>query len=158
MEDKIRLRIEKYCAYQERSHQQVRDKLYEWGLHKSDVESGISDLINKGYLNEQRFANTFSRGKLNIKHWGKSKIKYSLKIQHKVSDRLIDDALRQIDESQYKEILRKVLIKYFRQSKEKDFKKRMYKTVQYAISRGYESQLVWNEIQAMRELSGFDNT
>ena len=68
-----------YCAYQERCHQEVRDKLYYWGLHSEDVEALISQLISEGFLNEERFAKAYAGGKFRIKNWGRNKIKKELK-------------------------------------------------------------------------------
>src|SRR5438067_9022708 len=88
-------KAEHYCAYQERSQQEVRDKLYEWGLHSNDVENVIIELIAANFLNEERFANAYACGKFNQKAWGKNKIKQGLKFK-KVSDALIKKALNNI--------------------------------------------------------------
>ncbi|HNQ13604.1 MAG TPA: regulatory protein RecX [Bacteroidia bacterium] len=149
IDSKIILRAQKYCAYQERSHQQVRDKLYEWGLHKHDVEQCIVDLIDQGFLNEQRFANAYSRGKLSIKRWGKNKIKYALKMQHNVSDRLIKDALNSLDEELYLEQLRKTMSSYFSKCKQSSHQLKIHKTAQHLIRKGYESSLVWEELKRL---------
>ena len=77
--DKAYPKALKYCAYQERSQQEVRDKLYSWGLHRNEVENIIVDLISEGYLKEERFAIAFSGGKFRMKKWGKIKIKLALK-------------------------------------------------------------------------------
>src|ERR1700753_2259928 len=96
-DEKIALRkAEHYCAYQERSQQEVRDKLYEWGLHQNAVENLIVQLIAGNFLNEERFANAYARGKFNQKGWGKIKIKQGLKFK-KVPDVLIKKALQTID-------------------------------------------------------------
>ena len=67
------------CAYQERCQQEMRDKLYEWGLYSNDVENIIANLISDGYLNEERFAKAFAGGKFRIKKWGRIRIKLELK-------------------------------------------------------------------------------
>src|SRR3981081_925734 len=94
---KALLKAQKYCAYQERSQQEVRDKLYSWGLHKRDVENSIAELITSGFLKEERFALAFAGGKFRMKGWGRIKIKQALK-QKSVSDNLIRQALKAIDE------------------------------------------------------------
>ena len=73
------LKIKHYCAYQERSHKEVMGKLYDLGLFKKDAELLVSQLIEEGYLNEERFAIQFAGGKFRIKQWGKKKIVYALK-------------------------------------------------------------------------------
>ena len=71
-------KIKHFCAYQERCHAEVRDKLYSFGLHRKDVGGIIADLIGENYLNEDRFAINFAGGKFRMKHWGKNKIKQGL--------------------------------------------------------------------------------
>src|SRR5690606_33190020 len=89
-------KIKQYCAYQERCHSEVRDKLYSFGLRQSEVEEMITLLIVENYLNEERFAIHFAGGKFRMKQWGKHKIKQALKLR-KVSDYCINKALKDID-------------------------------------------------------------
>jgi len=133
----------KWCAYQERSQQDVRDKLYDYGLHEREVEELISRLIQEGFLNEERFAIAFAGGKFRILGWGKVKIKLALK-QKRVSDYCIKKALSQIDDKAYIEKLKKVVLKRSKEIKEKDTFKRNYKLAQYALSRGFEQDIVWS--------------
>ena len=134
-------KAEHYCAYQERSQQEVRDKLYEWGLYPNIIENVIVQLIAGNFLNEERFANAYTRGKFNQKGWGKSKIKQGLKFK-KVSDVLIRKALNNINGDDYLQVLQQVLQKKARLLTEKDPYKRKYKLHQYALSRGYENDLI----------------
>lgn len=134
-------RIENWCAYQERSQQEARDKLYGYGLHEADVELIISQLIDGNFLNEERFAIAFARGKFRIKKWGKIKIKMELR-QKKVSDYCINKALKQISDSDYFSTLEKIIEKKNREVKEPNKLKKHYKLLQYAASRGYEKDLI----------------
>ena len=134
-------KLEQYCAYQERSQQEVRDKLYSYGLHSAEVEDVICDLIETNYLNEERFAIAYTLGKFRIKHWGRFKIKQGLK-QKRVGDNLIKKALSQIDADEYEQSLLNVLRKKAALSKESNAFARRQKLVQYAVSRGYENDLV----------------
>ena len=103
-------KAEHYCAYQERSQQEVRDKLYEWGLKSTVVEATISALITGNYLNEERFAKAYTAGKFNQKAWGKLKIKQGLKLK-RVPEVLIKKALQIIDGDAYLLALQHVLTK-----------------------------------------------
>ena len=141
-------KAEHYCAYQERSQQEVRNKLYEWGLWSDAVENIISQLITDNYLNEERFAKAYARGKFKQKGWGKAKIKQGLKFKQ-VPDVLIKKALLSIADDDYLQMLHKVLAKKAKTVSEKDPFKRNYKLQQYAMSRGYESDLIAN---VLREL------
>jgi len=135
------VKAEHYCAYQERSQQEVRDKLYEWGLHSLAVENIISKLIGDNFLNEERFAKAYATGKFKQKGWGKQKIKQGLKLK-RVPDVLIKKALLVIDADEYLLMLRKILSKKAALVNEKDAYKRRYKLQQYALSRGYENDLI----------------
>lgn len=134
-------KAEHFCAYQERSQQEVRDKLYEWGLGPDAVEQTISRLIEGNFLNEDRFAKAYVKGKFNQKAWGKIKIKQGLKLK-RVPDVLIKKALLTIDLDDYMTALTRLLEKKAPSVTEKNEFKRRYKLQQYAMSRGYEADLI----------------
>lgn len=139
------IRIQKYCAYQERSQQEVRNKLFQWGLHTEEIELMIVDLIGENFLKEERFALAFSGGKFRQKKWGRVKIKRALQ-EKKVSEPLIKKALSEISEKDYLKSLKDVIRNKAKIVKEKDSFKRKYKIATYAIQRGYEPELVWDII------------
>ncbi|HWZ13880.1 MAG TPA: RecX family transcriptional regulator [Mucilaginibacter sp.] len=145
-----RAKAEHYCTYQERSQQEVRDKLYEWGLWPKAVESIISGLIEDNFLNEERFANAYALGKFRQKGWGKAKIKQGLKFK-RVPDVLIKNALFAIPGDDYLLTLQKIITKKAKLLTEKDPFKRNYKLKQYAVSRGFEGDLVTD---VLKELAG----
>ncbi len=132
----------KFCAYQERSQQEMRDKLYTWGMHQREVENILAHLISEGFLKEERFAIAYAGGKFRIKKWGKIKIKNALKGK-RVSEPLIKKALSEISDTDYRKMLQKVIEGKSKLIKESDPFKRKYKIASYAISRGFESELVW---------------
>lgn len=136
-------RAESYCAYQERSQQEMRDKLYSWGLHSLDVENIIADLIGENFLNEERFAKAYTSGKFKIKQWGRIKIVNGLKF-HRISPRLIKEALEEIDPNEYYATLERILVKKSAVLKESDPYKRRIKLAQYALSRGFENNLIFD--------------
>ncbi|UIR56911.1 RecX family transcriptional regulator [Sphingobacterium sp. SRCM116780] len=135
------LKAESYCAYQERAQQEVRDKLYEWGLHQEDVELIISQLISENFLNEERFAIAYTLGKLRMKSWGKIKIKQALKFK-KVSEPLIKIAFSKIDLDEYESKASDLIDKKRLLLKDKDPYILKNKIFQYALSRGFESDIV----------------
>jgi regulatory protein len=140
-ENAARSKAEHYCAYQERSQQEVRDKLYEWGQDPNVVENIISGLITDNFLNEERFAKAYAIGKFRQKGWGKVKIKQGLKFKQ-VPDVLIKKALLEITGYDYIKMLQEVLAKKSTVVTEKDLYKRNYKLHQYALSKGYEGDLI----------------
>ncbi|MFM6976372.1 MAG: regulatory protein RecX [Sphingobacteriaceae bacterium] len=136
-----RVKAESYCAYQERSQQEMRDKLYQWGLHYSDVEQTISELIQSNFLNEERFAMAYAQGKFRIKGWGKRKIKQALKFKQ-VPEKLILKALNNLDADEYLNKLADVIDKKMVLIKETDAFKRRYQLSQFAQMRGFEPDLI----------------
>ncbi|MCD6066058.1 MAG: RecX family transcriptional regulator [Bacteroidetes bacterium] len=142
------LKAESYCAYQERCQQEVRDKLYEWGLWPEAIENIIADLITNNFINEERFAKAYAGGKFRIKKWGRIKIKIALK-QKRISEYCIKKALQEIDGDDYIKTLEELLEKKAGQSKEKNEFHKRYKLIQYAVSRGYENDLVQDVLKKM---------
>lgn len=138
--------MKNWCAYQERSQFEVRNKLYEYGVFNEDAENIITQLIQENFLNEERFALAFARGKFRIKRWGRIKIKLELK-QHKVSEYCISKALKQIDGNEYFATLEKIIEKKTKEIKESNKIKKQYKIIKYAMSRGYEQDIIMDAIK-----------
>lgn len=140
-EQKVRSKILRYCAWQERSHAEVRSKLYSEGLRKPAVEKIIAELIAEDYLNEERFARAFCRGKFNLKSWGKTKIKIELR-QKGVSDANIRAAFSEIDDEQYLSRLKKLLDKKYNSLKSGRQPEKIFKTKQFLMQKGFEPSLI----------------
>lgn len=134
-------KITKWCAYQERAQQEVRDKLYDFGLNKEEVEQLLTRIISEGFVNEERFAISFANGKLNQLGWGRVKISYALKAK-RVSDYCIKKALNSLDQSKYMQMLEEAYAKRNKMEKEKHPLKRKYKLISYLSSRGFERDLI----------------
>lgn len=141
-------KIKLWCAYQERSHNETRQKLYDFGLFKDDVELILSKLIEENYINEERFALALAGGKYRIKHWGKIKIKIELR-RHKISDYSINKALNAIDENDYIKTIVLVLEKKLRLTTSTNKQKLFYTVLNYAVSRGFERDLVNEQLNKL---------
>jgi len=139
-----------YCAYQERSHAEVKEKLYAFGLRKVDVETILSQLIEENYLNEERYAKQFAGGKFRMKKWGRVKIIYELK-QKRVSAYNIKEALAEIDEEEYRNTLMKLAAAKWNSLKNDQHIIRQSKTQQYLLQKGYESNLIKAVISGIRK-------
>ena len=100
-------KLKHYCAYQERCHNDVKEKLYKLGVWKKEHDEIIAALIEENYLNEERFAIAYAGGKFRINSWGRVKIKYALK-QKQVSEYCIKKAMKQISEEDYMKLLNKL--------------------------------------------------
>ncbi len=129
--------IRKYCAFQERCHKEVRQKLLNHGIYGDQLEETLAMLITGGFLDEERFARSFARGKFRMNQWGRNKIKNELKFRQ-VTDYCIRAGLSEIDEQEYREVLTRLLLsKLTSLSREKPAIKKQ-KLVAYALSRGFE--------------------
>lgn len=147
-EQELQEKIQRYCAYQERSHQEVRNKLYQLGAFSSQVDKIIGDLIMQGFLNEERFAKAFAGGKFRMKKWGRVKIVKALE-QKGVSKNCINIALKEIDDDRYRQALLALLKeKEQRLTEENPFVKKD-KLSKFLIQKGYEPALVWEAIRAL---------
>lgn len=135
-----------YCKYQERCHSEVRNKLYELGFTSGEVERQLTELIETGVLNEQRFATAFARGRFRLKQWGREKIKYELR-SRKISDYCIRKALTGLDPDEYEQTLNKLAAKKYQEVRsDRSIPSRKMKLYRYLAQKGYERDMVMNVI------------
>lgn len=132
-----------FCAYQERTQQEVRDRLKEWSIWGDDAEEVIAELIQQNYLNEERFAKAFAGGKFRVKGWGKRKIQQHLK-QRGISGYNLDQAMKEIAPSDYRDTLSTLLTKKRQSLRDDNPLIIKQKLVRYALSKGYESELIFS--------------
>ena len=142
--------IKRFCAYQERAQQEVRDKLYEYGMSKDEVEEILSNLISESFLNEERFAVQFAGGHFRIKGWGKVKINHALK-QKRVSAYNIKKALQSIDLDAYEKTLEALANKKWNSLKGERGLSKMAKTQAFLYQRGFEPQLIQPILQKLNK-------
>ncbi len=134
-------KLRQYCAYQERSHSEVQQKLWELGVARSEHDGIIASLIEDDYLNEERFAKAFVGGKFRMKDWGRKKIYYGLR-EKGVSDYVIKRAMKEIDDEAYQKTLQDLAGKKYESLKGEQYLLRKKKTVDYLLQKGYEPELV----------------
>ncbi len=132
-------RMQRYCAYQDRCHHEARYKLVALGQRGDDIEDILTDLIQAGFLDEERFARAYVRGKFRNNVWGWNKIVQGLRAK-RISEYLINKAKQEIDEDAYREQLRTLLTA--KMARLPDTKDRYQKLFRYAYGKGYESELV----------------
>jgi regulatory protein len=131
-----------YCAYQERCHSEVKDKLYSFGLNKNEADQIISTLIEENYLNEERFAVMYAGGHFRTKHWGRVKIKYELK-KKMVSPYCIKKALAAIDDAAYIKCFNRLAeLKLQSLKGEKNIFIKKKKLQDHLLQKGFEADLV----------------
>lgn len=141
-------KLRHYCAYQERSHSEVKEKLYQLGVWKKDHDEIIASLIEDNYLNEERFAIAFAGGKFRMKEWGRVKIKYELK-QKQVSNYSISKALKEIKEEDYLKVLHKLAEEKYASLKSEQYLVRKKKTIDYLMQKGFEPALITSVLNEM---------
>lgn len=144
-----REKIQAYCAYQERCHMEVTIKLKSWGLIQEAIDLLIVELIQHNFLNEERYARSFARGKFRIKKWGKIKIRTALK-KRDVYFKCIDLAMLEIDDKTYLNTLKKLLQKKNDVLKETNLYKRKMKLISYLVTRGYEYDLIHDALVELK--------
>lgn len=134
-------RLKKYCTYRDRCHSEVRNKLLELGIYGDDLEEVMAELIIEGYLNEERYARSFARGKFRINEWGKNKIILQLKAKG-IPPSLISVALKEISDEAYRKTLGELLSRKNENLKAANDYQRRQKLAQFAIGKGYEFEII----------------
>jgi len=129
----LKLKIKNYCAYQDRCHYDVTNKLYKLGATSYQVDDIIMELMEESFLNEQRYSDNYVKGKLFNNLWGFNKIRQNLK-QKRVTSMCIEESISKIDHNDYLDVCRKVI------KKRND--SNVYKLKNYLISRGFEYSII----------------
>lgn len=144
--DEALQKLRNYCAYQERCHMDVVQKLRDMGMIDVVIDQIVVSLITDNYLNEERFALSFARGKFNQKHYGKIRIRRELK-RRNIHSKLIQNALDQIDSNDYYDSFEALATKKWQSLKnDKDLVKKK-KFVDYLLYRGWEMELIYDKLQ-----------
>jgi regulatory protein len=140
--DQVLDKMAKYCAYQERCVKDVRDKLKTFEISEEEKTKILEYLLDNRFVNDERFAKSFVRGKINQSGWGVNKIRFHL-VQKGIAKEIIDEALSQTDEEVYRQRLIDILQTKVKTVKaDSDFEKKR-KLAAYAMQKGFESALVW---------------
>lgn len=139
---KARERILRYCAYQERCHAEVRRKLFDMDVPYGEADELIAFLITEGFLNEERFARSFARGRFRLKRWGRVKIARELESRG-LSQTCIRSGLAEIEEGEYRATLGDLLSRKKGEVQDSNVFVRRDKIAGYAVRRGFEPDLVW---------------
>ncbi|MBE9488931.1 MAG: RecX family transcriptional regulator [Bacteroidetes bacterium] len=146
--DEALLKLQNYCAYQERCHQEVRQKLKGMHMIPDAIDNIIVYLLEYNFLNEERFARTFVSGKFKIKKWGKYRLALELK-KKDISKHNINLAISQITSTEYIEVFNELAEKKARMILEKDKWKKKKKLIDYLLYRGWESHLVYEKVNEL---------
>jgi regulatory protein len=147
--EEAKKRMERFCAYQERSHQEVVQKLRQMRMIPEAIDTIVVGLIESGFLSEERFALVFSRGKFRQKGWGRVRIRKALE-QRNLSEYLIQKALDEIPEQEYLRAFHALAAARWGQlSRETDLQKKKRKFADYLLYRGWEMELVYDEIRVL---------
>lgn len=145
------VKLEHFCAYQERCHAEVITKLYSLKMTSDEIESIVVQLIEGNFLNETRFACSFARGKHRIKFWGKIRITNELKIRQ-ISSTNISLALKEISPEEYETTFNQLSERSWDAISEKNILKKRKKFCDYMLRRGYESNLVYDKMKELERL------
>ena len=141
-------KLEAYCAYQERCHKEVVDKLRGMGIIPEAIDQIVVHLLDHNYLNEERFAQSFARGKFRIKKWGRGRITAELKFRG-ISRFNIKTALKEIEDTEYYTTFDDLADKRLRQISTDAPQRRRKKLADYLLYRGWESHLVYAKVKEL---------
>lgn len=148
--EEIRKKMEYYCAYQDRCHEEVYQKLFSFSLSTQEKEELMVYLIENNFLNEERFAKSFVRGKFNYKNWGKIRIVSELKFR-KISSTLITIALKEVKDEDYIKKFNELTYKHWESLTESNSLKKRKKFCDYFIRRGWESDLLYEKVKELEK-------
>ena len=141
-------KIEHFCAYQERCHQEVVSKLRTMKMDLDEIDQIMVYLIAENFINEERFACSFARGKHRIKHWGRIRIINELKFKN-ISQTLINTALKEISLEEYLETFHTIAQRHWETIRETNTLKKRKKFCDYLLRRGFESNLVYDKVKEL---------
>ncbi len=142
------IKLMQFCAYRDRSHKEVEDKLREMKMIPAAKEQIIIELMQEDFLNEERFARSFVRGKFRIKKWGRIKIRQELKFRE-ISSPIIKLALTEIEEKAYLQTLEELAIKKLNTTKEDNPFRKKKKLADFLLQKGYEANLVYDKVNSL---------
>jgi regulatory protein len=148
--NEAQLKLEYYCSYQERCHLEVVQKLYDLGMKSNEVDAIVVYLLQNNFLNEERFARSFARGKHRIKTWGKIRIVNELK-QRQISVNNIKCALSEISEEEYQDTFDKLAERHWETIREINIQKKKKKFCDYLLRKGWESNLVYGKMKDLEK-------
>ena len=140
--------IERYCVYQERCHKEVEKKLREYKMIPEAIQVIVVHLIEHNFLNEERFAQSYARGKFRIKKWGKQRITRELRFRD-ISQYNIKSAFKEINEDDYLNTFHALAEKKFESITESNKYKKKKKLTDYLLYRGWESSLVFEKANSL---------
>jgi regulatory protein len=144
------IKLEHFCAYQERCHAEVVSKLYSLKMSSDEIDFIVVQLIENNFLNESRFACSFARGKHRIKSWGKIRIVNELKARH-ISSTNITLALKEISIEEYETTFEELSERCWNSIQEKNTLKKRKKFCDYMLRRGYESNFVYEKVTQLEK-------
>ena len=143
--DEIKRKLENYCVYQDRCHKEVEQKMRDYNLIPEAREIILLSLMQNNFLNEERFAKSYARGKFRIKNWGKQRITRELKFRD-ISAYNIKTALKEIDEDEYLKIIYKITENRNEVISEPNIYKRKKKLIDFLMRKGFENELIFKTV------------
>ena len=143
--DEYKRKLENYCVYQDRCHKEVEQKMWEFNLIPEAREMILLSLMKDNFLNEERFAKSFARGKFRIKSWGKQRIVRELKFRD-ISAYNIKTALKEIDADEYTQTIYRITENRNEVISEPDIYKRKKKLIDFLMRKGFENELIFKVV------------
>ena len=146
--EQAKVKIAAYCAYQERCHAEVTEKLYTYSLHRDQVEELVAWLITENYLNDERYAIAFTGGKFRVKQWGKLRIRRALELK-KVSEYCISKSLKEIDDVDYLLTIDDLIVRQQGRISDENIFSLRNRIAKYLMNKGFEPDLIWQQVRTI---------
>ncbi len=146
--EEARGKLETFCSYQERCAWELRRKLFEKGISGPAAEKILAELEASGFVDDERFARSYARGKFRIKKWGRVRIRQELKLRE-ISASTIQKGLSEIDGEEYFTTLEREAEKKWEKTKETDAYKKRYLVTKYLMSKGFEQDLIQEALSSL---------
>jgi regulatory protein len=146
----ILTKAQSYCAYQDRCSAEVVQKLRDWGVSDERIPKIVASLTEDKFIDDQRYAESFVSSKFRLKHWGRNKIAYELRLK-KIPSELIAQAMESIDENDYADTLQTLITKKTQEVKDSDAYRKKQKIARYLISKGFETELVFGMMKGEKQ-------
>lgn len=147
-ENEALLRLQKICSQQEKCLFDINRKLMEWKIPVNQAKNILEKLLDNHFVDELRYSKSFVRDKFRLNEWGRIKLEYALR-QKKINEKIIQDALAEIDETTYHDLVVELLKKKSKTLKDNDISIIKAKLIRFAQSKGFEYNVIRQALQTI---------
>lgn len=134
-------RLSALCARGEHCQYEMTEKMRQWDVDEQTQARLMARLVGERYIDDKRYAHAYVRDKIRYSHWGRRKVEQGLWQKHIDAD-IIEEALGEVDDSEYLEVLRPLLRQKARSTTGKSDYERRMKLMKWAAGRGFTMDII----------------